>query len=407
MVMIYFKELIFLLFLLSPFLYKFLKFPTILIPLYLILIYLISNLRLLKINNTVKQLFILVLFYNISLLLVSLSNINLPEIQNGSFIIPNYISIKQIFSGLLYNNSLFIFLLLFYFFIRDPKTYNSLEKIIYYFSGVDLVVSFIELLDPKLHYFLMLHSGYRNINFSFIPHPVSIVLNSYYNSFFVTFFASWSLYYWLKLNSKIYLIFFFLGLIGIIIAGERFAIILIFIFTSTYLFTITRLKNAIKNFAIIAMIIAFIISISAILYFFFKENYFIIFVSFFSQSDPSGSAQLHKILLFITLKIFSNYPLGIGIGKADFGAMNSIPMAFDNESFILTILLQGGLFSLFLYLIIHYFLMYKLVKVKAYNSLSFSIAVLISSIVNIQILQSITTTMVIAFIYLPSLIRRI
>lgn len=399
---LFIKKLTFLFILFSPFFFKLFSIPLILVSLFLMVIYSL-NLKL-NINSRVKQLFILILFYNCILVSISLLNIDLPQIKTGIYsdpIIPEYINLKQFFYGLFYNNVLFIFLLMYYFFLRNVKQYYYIEKTIFYFSLLNVIFSIIEIFFPQLHHFLMSKAGYKNINYFFIIRPVSIVLNSYINAFFSSFFTFWSMYYWINLRKKIYLILFFLGILATILAGARFSILLLILSLVFYFILLKKIK-----FISYLIYILFVLVVILIIFSYLNKNYFTLLISIIKISDPSGSANLHKLLMLKTLKICFNHPLGIGIGKADFGALNTIPsFAYNSESFLLTILLQGGIISLFIYIVINIFLIYQLNKIKAYHLISFSIAVLIISLINIQILQSITMTSVIAFIYLPALLK--
>lgn len=395
---IFFKILTFLLFLFSVLLFKLFSFPSIVVSIFLMAVYILIKSLDVKVNHFTEKIIILVLLYDCLLLVVSLVDLVFQEMGVLSYrnLLPEYLSLKQFFGGFIYNNFLFIFLLIHYFFVKDIRSYYFLEKTIYYFSGLNVVVSIIEIFIIPLHEFLSVKAGYNDVNFSFIIRPVSIGLNVYFNSFFSAFFAFWSIYYWINEKRNFYLILYLLGLAGTLIAGSRFAIILLIISSIVYLIIERR------KLYLVYIILAFLLILLIITY--LNEDYLELLLSIITHKDKAGSANLHKEIFLDTLEIFYSYPLGIGIGKADFGALNMSPsLYYNSESFILSLLLQGGVFSFVVYITINGFLIYKLNKIKAYHLMSFSIGVLISSFFNIQILQSITTTFVIAFIYLPAL----
>lgn len=391
-----YKSLIFLFIFLNPLLYKLFRFPSILISLILILVYLLKNTKQKISDKKFTQIFIsILLFYNSILLMVSLANVNISS-NNNYIYIPEYTTIKQIFLGLIYNNIVFIFLILYLLLIKDIETYNRIEKFIFYFSGFSTIFNFIEVFYEPLHLFLVYKAGYEP-NYFFVKRPVSILLNAYYNGFFSAFFTFLSIHYWVKTRNIIYIFLFSIGSIATILVSVRFSIIMLLLTLLIYI-----LFN--KSKILIITLFIYMIVIVILIFAFLNKDYIILLTSIITTSDTVGSADLHKYLFIEGLKAYVEHPLGIGIGKMDFGALNTIE-ASHTESYLLTILLQGGFVSFIIFLLIHMLLIYKLKKYKFYHWFSFSIAILITSAINIQVLQSITTASIVAFIYLPSLVR--
>jgi hypothetical protein len=386
---------------LSPLFFKIFNIPLIMLGFFIAIIILLNKKIKLKNQNLIIPLFILIALYNCIVMLISLININKSSIKTGipsDPIIPEYISIKQIILGLIYNNILFIFIFLFYFLVKNKRLWLQGEKIIYYLSIINSLFLIIELLIPNLHHKMLYIAGYENINYFFVPRPISLVLNSYVTAFISSFFSFWSFYYYIETKRKKFFLMFILGIIITILTGARFSIILLFIslilynlFTKRYIFLL--------NLAILIFISTFIIN-------YINPSYLDLLISIVKVSDSVGSADLHKILFLKTIEIIFNNPLGIGIGRADFGALNTIPnLAYDSESFLLTVLLQGGIISFVVYMLIHFIFIRTFLKKKLYHIASFTISILLVSLINIQILQSITMTSIIGFLYTRALIE--
>ena len=389
--------------LLSPLFFKFINLPLniLFIPLLLIFFtYFYSQKKEIYVPKIFLKFIFFVIVYDLSLTISILLGINISDIPTKLYFepsIPEYYKSKQIILGFIYNNLIFIYIILFFFLLQKKHSnpfplLDNIIKIIYIFALINSLFNFIEILIPPLHQTLMLVAGYENINYFFVPRPVSLVLNSYINSFFCAFFSFWSFYYFYRSKNIEYFILFIIGFFSTFIVGARYGLILLLLSIFIYL-TILR---KVKYIFIIVLIIILPLSIFLNI----RSSYLELIFSLITLSDNSGSANIHKELMFTSIEIIINHFFGVGIGKTDFGALNVIPSkTYNPESYLLSLFIGGGVFSFFTYLLIHFLLLYKLYKNKNFHILSFNLSIILVSAINIQILQSVTVTAIIGLLY--------
>ena len=283
-------------------------------------------------------------------------------------------------------------------FVVSEDNYRRILNIILLLLFANCIFSYIEYMFPAVHKFLMSRTAHPE-DFSFVYRGLSFLFNVYDASVSMIILSALAYCRYVLTRRKIYFFVFVLAFFSTILLGTRIGYVglLVFWFMMILLSEYRFIKKLI--FALASLVI--FMCLFSIL-FLVSEDVRKILLSLISLEDTVGSIQLHVRLFFGSLRLISDYPFGLGIGKTNFAAMYN-SYYFDPESFILSLALDAGIISVVLFLWYHWSVLRQLIKI-GYNSKisriysALVVTLIIISLVNIQIFNSVLVSTVIPII---------
>jgi hypothetical protein len=201
--------------------------------------------------------------------------------------------------------------------------------------------SIFEYQDKGLHAVLLSRAGYA-AHYSFVYRGVSLLMNAYDASISMLFLVALSAYRWLAKRQLRYLFLIGVGSVTQLLLGTRTGYIAMagyFVIISFMAPVALRTRILRAGTAISSLLLAFALLA------FFDVHFKRIVISIVTLSDSKGSAQLHVALFWKALQLIAKHPLGVGLGKANFGALRH-SFSFEPESYALALGLDGGILAM-------------------------------------------------------------
>lgn len=325
--------------------------------------------------------------------------------------IPPYEKQTQPFAGIYYTCQLPVLIFGWYLVIKNSKNEDkflgSINSVLFVILFLNMIFNYIEYSIPSLHSFIMSSAGVGDGSDFFSYRGFSLAFHFYVNAFMLQLFYAIVLANVFIKKRVRDVIFVVLGLGAILISGTRVSWLGSFVVTIvTLLFVplsanINRLSILIKS--IIGGVIVFIIMIII------KPDTLDILMTIVNMKDTSGSSQIHAFYFLHSLDIIAQYPLGIGVGKSDFGAFGTSAW-INTESHMLSLAMGTGLHTFLLFLFYYLILCKKAFKsslkeVQWFYVFSFGVSVLFISFINMQYMESTVPISILSILLTIGLIK--
>jgi hypothetical protein len=327
--------------------------------------------------------------------------------------IPLYRTSTQIGQGLQYTATLPLSLVCLYTLfrhlaVRVPAYHRSILLGFYAVGLANVLFNLVEFSVPPLHWWLLLVGQYGRGEIFFSYRALSFPLNVYINAFLLLLFIAQSLGEFFRLRRKRHLAATTAAFAALLISGTRIGLIAglcmaaLFVFWYPFDRTATRMRYAVVGGALGLLCLVGIVVV--------KPDTLSIVQSIGSVQDKSGSAQLHTYYFMNSLDIIAQYPLGIGIGKSDFGGFASGAW-LNTESHMLSLAIGAGVLSLLVFLLLNFALLRTSRAAgredpQLFFIAPFGLAILLISAINMQVCQSLVPVLYTSVLYAMVLVQR-
>lgn len=325
-----------------------------------------------------------------------------PELPSGFAsmpIIPSYHSVSNFLISAAYESRYVVAMgvVLGCGIVLTEKQWQRLSTYVLLLLLINALVSILEYFWPQLHATLDAHAHYGG-HFSFVYRGVSLLMNVYDASMSMVFLVGLSVYKWMAHKRRIYLASAAVAVVAMLLLGTRTGYITM-VGYFIWLSFLTPMSGSRRILAVSMTVLIMIGAIGGL--FLLSPKFREIIISILLLRDKSGSAQTHLSLFTKTLELIISHPLGVGIGKINFGSF--VPgVTYEPESWALALGLDCGLLvvPVFYYYNVRIFLrLYRASRPGSIALAALGFALLSLSVINMQVFSSALT-----MVLLPSLV---